>query len=146
MANLILKFDGGSRGNPGIGGSGFVIIDCSTGNTILEGYKYLGDNITNNVAEYNGLLMGLENLSSIYTNDKTVIEQLYIQGDSLLIINQMIGKFKVNAPGLIDLYMKCMGIFKTFKSIEFVHIKRDLNKDADRLANIAMTSKSSLVR
>ena len=139
---LILKFDGGSRGNPGVAGCGFIITDGDK--TLSEGYKYLGDNITNNHAEYSGLFHGLEALTKISNN-----ESILIQGDSLLVINQMSGKYKVNSANLMELYLKCITLIKDIKGIkgikpiEFNHIKRDQNTDADRLANIAMTNKSS---
>ena len=125
-----LMFDGGSRGNPGICGSGFVIYHNN--NTIWEGCQKVSDNNTNNFAEYMGLILGLE-----FAIDNK-IDILHIKGDSLLVINQLLGKWKVRSANIIPLYNKATALCKTFKLITCTHVKRDKNKHADRLANKAM--------
>ncbi len=127
-----LMFDGGSRGNPGPCGCGFVIYkgdDC-----IHEGSTYLGVN-TNNHAEYMGLVLGLEKAVAI--NIKTLI----VKGDSLLIIKQMNGEYKVKSDNLKSLHERANTASKKLNSVQFIHVKRELNKVADALANKAMDTK-----
>ena len=123
----ILKFDGASRGNPGLSGCGFVIYD-NNNKSIYKGSKFLDIN-TNNYAEYMGLILGLE--TAIDNN----IDNIIIKGDSLLVINQMNNKYNVNSSNLINLYKKSKELEVNFKKITYVWIKRELNKDADELAN-----------
>jgi ribonuclease HI len=134
MENIpILRFDGGSRGNPGRAGCGFVILTSKTNDTpICYDYKYLGNEETNNYAEYNGLIMGLEDV--IKHNIKNII----IEGDSLLVINQLLGKWKVKSENLKPLYEKASTLLKEFDNYTLKHIPRSQNKKADKLANNAM--------
>ncbi len=127
-----LYFDGGSRGNPGHAGSGYVI-KSESGTIVISGSIYCGIN-TNNFAEYTGLLEGLK---AIKTLNPTSIK---IYGDSLLVVNQINGKYKVNAPNLIPLYRQCVELLKNIK-FEISHIARSLNKEADEMANKAMDEK-----
>ena len=133
----ILRFDGGSRGNPGRAGCGFVILTSKSNDTpICYDYKYLGNNVTNNYAEYNGLIMGLEDV--IKHNIKNII----IEGDSLLVINQLLGKWKVKSENLKSLYEKASTLLKEFDNYTLKHIPRSENKKADKLANNAMNMSS----
>ena len=90
----LLRFDGGSRGNPGISGCGFVIYD-PLGGVVLKTSATVGMHATNNEAEYHGLLMAL---CAISNNDN--IERIRIEGDSMLVINQLKGLWKVKAENL----------------------------------------------
>jgi ribonuclease HI len=138
MENIpILRFDGGSRGNPGRAGCGFVILTSKTNDTpICYDYKYLGNEQTNNYAEYNGLIMGLEDVL------KHNIKNIIIEGDSLLVINQLLGKWKVKSENLKSLYEKASTLLKEFDSYTLKHIPRSENKKADKLANNAMNMSS----
>ena len=129
---FILRFDGCSKGNPGIAGAGAVLY--YNDDEIWSGYKFLG-NQTNNQAEYNGLLLGLDYAVNLN------IGSIYVEGDSLLVINQMTGKFKCESPNIINLYNKAKHLETKFDFIEFNHIYRNLNKRADELANIAIENK-----
>ena len=124
-----LHFDGGSRGNPGPGGCGWVI--CKDGEEIYAGMAPLG-NCTNNYAEYKGLEQGL--LSALDKNYKNII----VYGDSLLVINQTIGIWKCKADNLAPILKDIITLKRDFDKIEFLHIKRQYNKRADELANEAM--------
>jgi ribonuclease HI len=93
MAIATLYFDGCSKGNPGPAGSGALI---KYENIIWRDFEYVG-NTTNNVAEYKGLILGLKQLKFLN------ITKVIVKGDSMLVINHMIGKYKVNAPHLIPL-------------------------------------------
>ena len=132
--SYIMHFDGGCRGNPSkIWGSGAVIYE--NGDEIWKEYKF-SDNIegTSNVAEYEGLILGLE--GALENNIKNIV----VKGDSALVINQITGKFNVNAARLQNLYTKAKLLSEQFEYIEFEYVKRDKNKRADQLANMAMDS------
>ena len=131
----LLQFDGGSRGNPGVSGCGSVIY--YRGNEIWNRSVYLGDDHTNNYAEYYGVIYGLIGAKQMK------IKNLKVQGDSQIIINQLTGKFKVNSQKLKPLLDKAKKQFQHFDSIEFAHIYRNENRRADELANIAMDSKTT---
>ncbi len=128
--HFLLKFDGCSKGNPGLSGSGAVIYELEK--EIWADYLFIGEKETNNIAEYNGLIMGLEQAS------KLDIKNLIVQGDSLLVINHMTGLYKCKSENLIGLYNKSKELERKFDKIEYCHIYRNKNKRADELSNIAV--------
>lgn len=125
-----LQFDGCSKNNPGLAGAGAVIY--KNGIEIWADHLFVGTNNTNNYAEYSGLMFGLE--KAIELN----IKALYIEGDSLLVINQMTGKYKCNSPNLIEIHKKTKELLPNFHDIMFVHIFRNKNVRADELSNNAI--------
>ena len=137
----IIRFDGACRGNPSnILGLGCIIKqknkDHTDETTVCEGsYRYDTTNGTNNEAEYLSLIKGME--LAIDNNIKDVL----VEGDSNLIINQMNGIYKVKAENLIPLHKQAKELVAKFDFIHFVHIKREFNKEADRLANKALDDK-----
>ena len=130
-----LYFDGGSRGNPGISGAGWIILDKDN-KEIDSGYCFISKNGTNNEAEYTGLVSGLEMASLLK------IENLVVKGDSKLVINQVQNKWKVNAENLKPFHQKVRKLMKKFSKIEFQYIPRLQNKEADALANMGMDQQS----
>lgn len=125
-----LMFDGGSRGNPGLGGAGAVLYCFEQ--EIWSGTFFVGENATNNHSEYAGLILGLCQAL------KQGITELKVEGDSLLVINQVTGKYKCRSDNLIELYDKSLELIKQFKYIDFEHVLRNKNKRADELSNIAI--------
>jgi len=123
-------FDGGSRGNPGLAGWGAYIVD-DDGTVLAELSGALGV-ATNNVAEYTGLIAALQ-----WAADHDVTA-LSVKGDSLLIVEQMRGNYKVKNEGLKPLHMKARMLVMQIGNVSFAHVPRDKNKDADRLSNIGM--------
>ncbi len=123
-------FDGGSRGNPGPAGWGAYIVD-NAGTVLAELSGALGV-ATNNVAEYHGLIAALQWAAD---NDVTV---LAIKGDSLLLVEQMRGNYKVKNEGLKPLHMKARMLVMQIGNVSFAHVPREKNKDADRLSNVGM--------
>jgi ribonuclease HI len=119
-----LYFDGCSKGNPGPAGSGALI---KNENIIWRDFEYVG-NTTNNVAEYKGLILGLKQLKFLN------ITKVIVKGDSMLVINHMIGKYKVNAPHLLPLYNEAKELIKDI-DVTFMYIPREKNKEADYLSN-----------
>ena len=122
--------DGGARGNPGPAGFGAVLTDES-GRTLAELSEFLGI-CSNNVAEYRGLLATLDWALAHHA------PRLRVVSDSLLMVNQIKGKFKVNSPDLRPLWEEARRKINQLERFEISHALRHKNKDADRLANEAM--------
>ena len=130
MSKYILRFDGCSKGNPGLAGAGAVLYENEK--EIWTGNAFVGKKETNNVAEYNGLIIGFR--EAILKG----IMSLHIEGDSLLVIKQMRGEYKVNSEKLRELYEICKNFEKQFMSVTYTHILRNKNTVADKLANEAL--------
>lgn len=128
--HYILRFDGGSRGNPGLGGCGAVIY--YNNDEIWSGYMFIGNNVTNNYAEYSGLIMGLKQARELN------IQKLIVEGDSLLVINQLKNIYKCKSDNLLELNETAKKLASEFSVIYFEHILRHKNKRADELANYAI--------
>jgi len=131
--SLIAYVDGGARGNPGEAGAGAYICDRD-GKVVKKLKKYLGT-ATNNVAEYEALLMALK-----ATRDMGV-ESLQVFADSELVVKQVLGEYKVKNEALRVIYEKVMVLADGFKEFYISHIPREQNKEADALANKAMDEK-----
>lgn len=128
-ASAVANIDGGARGNPGPAGYG-VRIEQDDG-TIVELKQALGT-ATNNVAEYNGLLAALR-----WAVDHG-ISTLHVRSDSELLVKQMRGEYRVKNPGLLPLYEEARSLVRRIRRVRFEHVRREHNRDADRLANEAM--------
>jgi ribonuclease HI len=122
--------DGGARGKPGPAGYG-VRIEDANGTLIEEIYAPLGI-ATNNVAEYNGLLAALK--WAVDHNER----QLHIRSDSELLVKQMRGEYKIKNAGLQPLAARARLLMMELDDVKFEHVRRELNKEADRLSNLAM--------
>jgi probable phosphoglycerate mutase len=122
--------DGGARGNPGPAGYG-VRIEGPDGTLLAELHGGLGV-ATNNVAEYNGLLAALR------WAKEHGHRAIHIKADSLLIVEQMRGRFKVKHPGLQPLHARATLLAYEVGTVSYEHVRRELNKDADRLSNLGM--------
>jgi len=132
--------DGGSRGNPGCSGSGFVVYD-EDGKTAYEQANYWGTR-TNNEAEYMGLLTGLRWIVKHMEEKKISAVEFFM--DSQLIVRQMEGQYKVKAKNLIGLFGECQELAKKIEKIVFKHVKREGNQRADALANMAMDKQKNI--
>jgi ribonuclease HI len=108
-----------------------VYIVDDLGNVLAELSGSLGVT-TNNVAEYTGLIAALQ-----WAVDHDV-KQIHIKGDSLLIIEQMRGNYKVKNEGLKPLHMKARMLVMQIGDVKFDHVRREFNKEADRLSNVGM--------
>jgi ribonuclease HI len=125
----VVNVDGGSRGNPGPAGYG-VHIERGDG-SVIELKESLGV-ATNNVAEYNGLLAALRWAA------EQGLTRLHVRADSELLVKQMKGEYRVKNPGLQPLYEEARRLIGKIGRVTFEHVRREFNKDADRLANEAM--------
>ena len=121
--------DGGSRGNPGPAGYGVRIE--RDGGEVTELKQSLGS-ATNNVAEYRGLIAALAWAA------QHGISTLHIRSDSELLVKQMRGEYRVKNPGLQPLHEEARALARQIGRVTFEHVRREFNKDADRLANEAM--------
>jgi probable phosphoglycerate mutase len=130
--------DGGARGNPGPAGYGARIEDGS-GNVLAELHGGLGI-ATNNVAEYNGLLAALRWAVEHGQRD------LHIRADSELLVKQMRGEYKVKHPGLQPLYGQARLLIARLGRVRFEHVRREFNKEADRLSNLGMDAAEADLR
>jgi len=128
------NIDGGSRGNPGPAGYG-VRIEREDGSIV--DLKEALPLATNNVAEYNGLLAALRWAAG------NGVARLHIRSDSELLVKQMKGLYRVKNPGLQPLYEEAVSLARRIGRVTFEHVRRDFNKDADRLANEAMDEAAS---
>lgn len=122
--------DGGARGNPGPAGYGAYIVN-DAGEVVAELHGALGI-ATNNIAEYNGLIAALEWAASHR------VDAMHVKADSLLMVEQMRGNYRVKNEGLIPLYQRARGLVARVGHVTFEHIPRELNKEADRLSNLGM--------
>ncbi|WP_030325659.1 bifunctional RNase H/acid phosphatase [Streptomyces sp. NRRL B-3229] len=136
MREFIVEADGGSRGNPGPAGYGSVVLDAATGETLVETYEYLGV-VTNNVAEYRGLLAGLR-----AAHDLDPSARVHVRMDSKLVVEQMSGRWKIKHPDMKPLALEAGRVFPPGQ-VTYEWIPREQNKRADRLANEAMDSEGS---
>ncbi|MGX1370450.1 broad specificity phosphatase PhoE/ribonuclease HI [Streptomyces canus] len=136
MREFIVEADGGSRGNPGPAGYGCVVLDAATGQTLVETYEYLGI-VTNNVAEYRGLLAGLR-----AAHDLDPSARVHVRMDSKLVVEQMSGRWKIKHPDMKPLALEAGRVFPPGR-VTYEWIPREQNKHADRLANEAMDSGAS---
>ena len=135
----LLQFDGLSIPNPGKGSSGAILFS-SSGDIVFERGDYLG-NTTNNIAEYTGLLIGIEECV------KRNIKNIRIEGDSLLVINQVSGKWQVKDAKLKVLHQSVMAmIHKYFNNVIIRHVYRENNKEADRITNEVMKLDYSYIK
>lgn len=127
-SEVIANCDGASRGNPGLSSSGFVLINPHTQQVIVEGGEYLGIT-TNNQAEYRAVLLALQ---AAYELE---IREVFFKLDSLLVVNQMNGLWKIKNKDLWPIHKLISDYRKLFKKIEFIHVRREFNKLADAMAN-----------
>jgi ribonuclease HI len=126
----IANIDGASRGNPGPASYAVVLRDPS-GKIVLELAKNIGRE-TNNVAEYYALLAALDYAA---THD---IHALRVRSDSELLVRQMQGRYKVKSPDLKPLHERAAKLTRQFQYFTIEHVRRELNTDADALANVAL--------
>eukprot|EP00934_Nitzschia_sp_Nitz4_P008395 Nitzschia sp. Nitz4//scaffold19_size178191//125707//127000//NITZ4_001996-RA/size178191-processed-gene-0.80-mRNA-1//-1//CDS//3329540738//8385//frame0 len=128
--DYLLQFDGGSRGNPGAGGAGMALFQGNT--EVWHGFKYHSTPVTNNLAEYSGLLYGLMIAKAFG------IQKLTVEGDSQLIVRQMLGVYRCKDNSLKKYFYACKDLAREFESFDIRHVRREFNKRADELANHAM--------
>jgi ribonuclease HI len=125
-----LYCDGASRGNPGPAGAGVLLLD-DRGMVIVELSRFL-DTATNNQAEYQALIRGLKAAADFGLN------RVQIFLDSELVVKQVLGKYRVRHPRLQPLFREALSRLQHFDDYDIVHVGREYNQEADRLANEAI--------
>jgi len=136
MEKIIAFTDGGARGNPGPAGIGVYIQD-EHGKMLKEVSQFLG-NATNNFAEYNGVMVGLQTLKAMF-GKKTKEMHFEIRMDSELVKKQLNGEYQIKEPGLVPYFIEIHNMrVSSFPNLTLTHIPREKNKEADRLSNVAM--------
>jgi ribonuclease HI len=135
VTRATLRTDGGSRGNPGPAGAGFVIE--RNGEIVCRGGRYLGLQ-TNNVAEYEALIWGLENVLALGHREVDVF------ADSELLVKQINGAYRVKNEGLKPLFVKALSLLRAFDAFTVTHVRREQNAHADEMANEAMDSRETV--
>jgi ribonuclease HI len=135
---VLIKFDGGANGNPGVGGSGCVVQFNKTKIKIGVYHTFT----TNNEAEYKGLLLGL---SYVCNNiEPQNIDSVTIKGDSLLVVNQCLGTWKCKALNLQPLLATAKNYIAKLPNVTIQHIPRAENGEADELSNVVRDLKNNV--
>ncbi len=133
---LVVEADGGSRGNPGVAGYGALVRDPHTGRVLIERAEPLGI-ASNNVAEYSGLIAGLEAASQV-----DPAADVHVRMDSKLVVEQMAGRWKIKHEDMRRLALQARDLAAAITvaggSVSYEWIPREKNKDADALSNVAM--------
>ncbi|MEV4625523.1 bifunctional RNase H/acid phosphatase [Micromonospora sp. NPDC049523] len=128
---VVMEADGGARGNPGPAGFGAVVRDAESGEVLAERSESIGV-ATNNVAEYRGLIAGLEAAVELGA------AEIDVRMDSKLVVEQMSGRWQIKNHGLRPLAAQAATLVRKFESVRYQWIPRDQNRHADALANAAM--------
>jgi ribonuclease HI len=135
--NVTLFTDGGSRGNPGPAGAGAVLYGAD-GEVLKTVSKFLGER-TNNFAEYEAVVIGLEALVKIFGKNKLRSMSVDVKMDSQLVARQLSHEYQIKEPTLFPQYMRVHNlVVSVIPNISFIHVPREENKVADKLANEAM--------
>lgn len=138
---VIIYTDGGARGNPGPAGIGVVI--CNEKGEIVKKYgEFIGDDMTNNEAEYTAVVFALKKLKALLGKEKVKQAEVEIRADSELMVKQMTGVYKLSERRIQDFFITIWNQKIEFKSVDFKHIPREKNKEADALVNQALDNQA----
>ncbi len=133
---LIIYTDGGSRGNPGPAAIGVALAD-RTGHILKRYGKTIGRK-TNNEAEYEAVLFGLAKARSLYGKDRVKRMVVEVRMDSELVCRQLEGQYKIEEERLWPFFMQTWNVRRDFGELLFRHVRREENREADRLVNEAL--------
>jgi len=134
MNKIKIFTDGGARGNPGPSGIGIVIESAGAKKTYREFIGYA----TNNEAEYKALLFALQKVKLLYGKTKTKSLSLECFLDSELVVKQMNHQYKINEENIQKFFLQIWNLSIDFGEVKYIHISREKNSEADRLANLAL--------
>lgn len=134
--DYIVYTDGGSRGNPGPAALGVIV--CNGRNEKIKSYgEFLGEK-TNNEAEYEAVIFGLKKLKQLFGGEAIKKVRVLVRSDSELLVSQLSGKYKIEADHIADFFIKIWNLKIDFADVQFEHVPREQNKEADRLVNEAL--------
>ena len=137
---LIVYTDGGSRGNPGPAALGVAIADAK--GKILKTYGETLGVKTNNEAEYEAVIFALKKIKALVGGKRADEMEIEVRTDSELLVKQLNHEYKIESKTVIPLFIKIWNAMPDFKSVKFVHIPREKNKEADRMVNLALDGDS----
>lgn len=137
MKKIIINIDGGSRGNPGPSAIGAVFSN-EKGQAIKNFSEYLGEDFTNNEAEYKACIFALKKFKALFGKKLAKNTGIEVRSDSELLVKQLSSKYKVLDPKIQPLFLEIWNLRFDFKNIRFKLISREKNKTADRLVNEAL--------
>lgn len=131
---LLIHTDGAARGNPGLAGAGAILRDAD-GSVVAELARFLGLR-TNNFAEWTAVELALQEALALGAT------QVDLRMDSELVARQIAGRYRVKHPDLQPIHARVMALLARFDAYTVAHVPRALNKDADRLSNVAIDRRS----
>ncbi len=141
MKKIIIYTDGGSRGNPGPAAIG--VIFCNEKGEVFKKYsQYLGEDFTNNEAEYQAVIFAFKKFKSLFGKKLTLSTEIELRADSELLIKQLRGEYKILEPKIQTLFITVWNLKFDFKKIKFTLISRGKNMEADQLVNEALDSQA----
>ena len=142
MKHIIIYTDGGSRGNPGKAAIGVVF--CNEKEEIIKKLgEYLGDNLTNNEAEYQAVIFALKKFKAFFGKKIAEVSEVEVRSDSELLVNQMNGKYKLENEKIQKFFIEIWNLKIDFKNVKFKAIPREKNREADKLVNEVLDGESS---
>lgn len=142
MKKIIIHTDGGSRGNPGPSAIG-IVFSNEKSQSLKEYSEYLGDNFTNNEAEYRAVIFALQKFKALFGKKLAQNSEIELKSDSELLVKQLNGEYKILDSKIQSLFLKVWNLRLDFKKIKFTLISREKNKTADGLANQALDGVNS---
>jgi ribonuclease HI len=143
VKKVIIFADGGSRGNPGPSAVGFVF--CNEKYQMFKEYsEYLGENITNNEAEYRGIILALKKFKAVFGNKLAKNTEIELRSDSELLISQLNGQYKILDEKIQPLFLEVWNLKIDFKKLKFKLISREKNQEADKLVNQALDNQNKI--
>lgn len=142
MKKITIYTDGGSRGNPGKAAIGVVF--CNEKEQVIKKYgEYLGDNLTNNEAEYSAVIFALKKFKSLFGKSIAETSEVEVRSDSELLVKQMNGEYKLSDEKIQKFFIEIWNLKIDFKGVKFKAIPREKNKEADRMVNEALDAQGS---
>jgi ribonuclease HI len=141
VKKFIIYTDGGSRGNPGKAGIGVVI--CNEKDQEVKKYgEYIGDNLTNNDAEYSAVISALKKFKALFGKKLAENTDVELRVDSELVVKQLNGQYRIENPKIQQFFIEIWNLKFDFQSVKFKHIPREKNREADRLVNEALDAEA----
>ncbi len=137
-SKITIYCDGGSRGNPGPAASGIYISQFKKGYS-----KFLGKT-TNNEAEYQSVIFALKKIKHLIGGEKAEKSEIEIKTDSELIVKQLNGEYKIKEKTLVPFFIEIWNLKQDFSRVNFIHISREENEEADRMVNKELDSQNGL--
>ncbi len=143
MKKITIYTDGGSRGNPGPAAAGAVF--CNERGEVFKKYsQYLGDDLTNNEAEYGAVIFALKKFKQVFGKKMSKVSEIELRSDSELLIKQLNGKYKILDSKIQTLFITAWNLRLDFKNVKFTRVSRNKNKTADLLVNELLDSRAKI--